>query len=147
MAGFDLSGARRVVERGVLLDSIEVTRGAPGEGGLVLDPVTGELVPGPVSSPVVVCTDTPALVQPSLGYEAVPALEGAQAEEEERGPYQLLVGLDAPPILTQDIVRVLTSRLDPQLVGERFRVTARGDVATLTVVRKVWLQRMDEEAP
>ncbi|MEU3046220.1 DUF6093 family protein [Streptomyces sp. NPDC006984] len=134
----DLSGVRRIVE-GLLDDELRLWRDADGRTDDVLDETTGELEPSGADGDVVweghgavLPVGQPALLVP---------LDGSVARVPTSTAYQAMLPVTAPRANSGDLLTVISSSRDPQLVGRRFRV---GDaiVGTFAVVRFVRLQAL-----
>ncbi|MEU1015356.1 DUF6093 family protein [Streptomyces sp. NPDC005898] len=129
----DQSGIAHFAERHLMPDMIRVSRDA---GEDVLDPATGDLVPGAV---VTVYADKAGLYAHQERIRTKGAgLNGAWVEEVLAG-YRLLLPLDAPELREDDSVLVVEAR-DGQAVGRKYRVTAQGEVSSFPVLRTVWLE-------
>ncbi|MFI5688603.1 DUF6093 family protein [Streptomyces sp. NPDC051636] len=127
---------RRVVER-MLDDELRLWRDPDGGADDVLNETTGLLEP-PDGAGEVVWEGRGAVVpmgQPAL---LVP-LDGSIAQMPTTTAYQAMLPIAAPCASPGDLLTVISSSRDPQLVGRRFRV---GDTAvgTFAVVRLVRLQ-------
>ncbi|MGV2916251.1 DUF6093 family protein [Streptomyces alfalfae] len=129
----DQSGIARFAERHLMPDTIHVSRNA---GEDVLDPTTGDLLPG---SAVTVYADKTVLYAHQERIRTKGAgLNGAWVEEVLAG-YRLLLPLSAPELRVDDSVLVVEAR-DEQAVGRTYRVTAQGEVSSSPVLRTVSLE-------
>lgn len=116
-ASLRLAQAR--IERNLLTDSVRLYRDRPGLADDVLDVDTGALVP-------------PA-------GDASTLWEGPAAvlNDREDGKFRVLLPLAAPALEGGDLVLVLTSARDAQLVGKKSRVVGRPKGGTYAVVREL----------
>lgn len=139
MAGPDLS---RATERVLSLmdDTVTVHRDRPGVYDDELDETTGELIPAEAGSAV---WSGPALITPRTDNDGTPEPDPNGLYDSGSSPrYRALIPLTSPQVEAGDVLTVTSSRRDPQLVGERFRIDAAGQVSTYTVARSVGLIRI-----
>jgi hypothetical protein len=133
----DLSGVQRTVE-GLLVDSVEVWRDVRGERDDVLDEETGALGLGAGPAGELIWQGTGAVVLSGLPATA-PPVDGALAQLPSDTAYQGMLPLGAPLIRVDDLVVVVDSVRDAQLVGRRFRVAGVSS-SSFAVVRVVRLE-------
>ncbi|WP_406200061.1 DUF6093 family protein [Kitasatospora sp. NBC_01560] len=120
------------VERLILQDEV-VRISEPGPQ--VLDPATGQYVPGAD----VVRYEGPGLHRASDGPGVVVRPEGLPYVRVGDGRYLLLTPLSAPVAVEGNRVTVVKSR-DPAAVGRTFRVLDPGETGAMSVVRTTWMQ-------
>ncbi|MFI1735210.1 DUF6093 family protein [Streptomyces acidicola] len=138
----DLSGVQRVVE-GFLTDSLQLWRDVRGETDDVLDEETGVL--GPETRAELIWEGTGAVVLSGLPA-ASPPLDAAVADVPSGSTYQGLLPLGVPSVQSSDLLIVMASIRDTQLVRCRFRITGVGH-SSFAVVRVVRLENLGVGRP
>ncbi|MFB6643160.1 DUF6093 family protein [Streptomyces chartreusis] len=129
----DLSGVQRTVE-GFLDDSLQLWRDVQGEADDVLDEQTGALRVG--KKPDLVWEGDGAVVFSGLPA-ATPPLDGVVSRTPSDTAYQGMLPLCTPRVLVDDLLTVVGSVRDSQLVGCRFRITGvvSGSFAVVRMAR------------
>ncbi|MFC7219669.1 DUF6093 family protein [Streptomyces polyrhachis] len=135
-AGLSLAAVAPIVETRILVDTVQTYRPGPP----VLDPASGEYVPGPDT----ITYEGAGAVFGAGGPGLVLSLEGQAYADDTRNRYRLLTPLSAPLATRDDRVRVTTASQDPGLLGRVWRALDISDANSLTVVRTTWL---DEATP
>lgn len=129
--GLSLSAVAPIVETRILVDTIEIFRPGPE----VLDPDSGEYVPGPDMT----VYQGPGAVFASGGPGLVLSLEGQAFADDTRNRYKLLTPLAATLASREDQVRVTVATQDPGLLNRTWRVLDISDANSLAVVRTTWM--------
>ncbi|GAA0695093.1 hypothetical protein GCM10010193_57270 [Kitasatospora atroaurantiaca] len=120
-----------LVERKLLTDTVRIFRPGP----MVLDPTTGQYVPGPD----VIVYEGPGAHRPASGPGIVLRLEGQPYRDDGDARYTLFTPLSAPVAAIGDRVTVVHSE-DTAAVGRVWRVLDPGETATVEVVRATWMR-------
>ncbi|MGW3246575.1 DUF6093 family protein [Streptomyces sp. NPDC001070] len=129
--GLSLAAVAPIVETRILVDTVEIFR--PGEP--VLDPDSGEYIPGPDT----IIYDGPGAIFSAGGPGLVLSLEGQAYADDTRNRYRLLTPLAAPLASREDHVRVTHATQDGGLINRVWRVLDISDANSLAVVRTTWL--------
>lgn len=125
-------GVAGIVER-ILLSDETLRISEPGPQ--ILDPNTGQYVPGPA----VVSYEGPGLHRASGGPGLVLRLEGQPYKDDGDGRYLMYTPLSAPVAKEGDEVTVVKSK-DAAAVGRTFKVLDPGETGALSVVRTTWMR-------
>jgi hypothetical protein len=125
--GLSLAAVAPIVETRILVDTIEIFRPGPE----ILDPDSGEYVPGPDT----IVYQGPGAVFAVGGPGLVLSLEGQAYADNTRNRYRLLTPLEAPLASREDQVRVTVATQDPGLTNRIWRVLDISDANSLAVVR------------
>ncbi|MEU5383228.1 DUF6093 family protein [Kitasatospora cineracea] len=121
-----------IVERALLSDET-VRISVPGPQ--VLDPNTGQYVPGPPA----VLYEGPGAHRASGGPGLVLRLEGQPYRDDGDGRYLLFTPLGAPVASEGAEVTIVASR-DGAAVGRVFKALDPGETGTHSVVRSTWMR-------
>ncbi|MFF0409694.1 DUF6093 family protein [Kitasatospora sp. NPDC004745] len=126
------TGIVAIVERMLLSDEV-VRISEPGPQ--VLDPATGQYVPGPA----VVKFEGPGLHRASGGPGIVLRLEGQPYKDDGDGRYILFTPLASPVAAEGNQVTIVKSK-DPAAAGRNFKVLDPGESGAMAVVRTTWMR-------
>lgn len=129
--GLSLAAVAPIVETRILVDTVEIFRPGPE----ILDPDSGEYVPGPDT----IVYQGPGAVFAAGGPGLVLSLEGQAFADDTRNRYKLLTPLSATLASREDQVRVTVATQDPGLLNRTWRVLDISDANSLAVVRTTWL--------
>jgi hypothetical protein len=129
--GLSLAAVAPIVESRILVDTVQIFRPGPE----VLDPDSGEYVPGPDT----ILYDGNGAIFASGGPGLVLSLEGQAYADDTRNRYRLLTPLAATMASRDDQVRVTVATQDPGLANRTWRVLDISDANSLAVVRTTWL--------
>ncbi|MFE2346121.1 DUF6093 family protein [Kitasatospora cineracea] len=125
------AGIIATVERMLLTETVRIA--APGPQ--VLDPDTGQYVPGPA----VIVYEGPGQHRAAGGPGIVLRLEGQPYKDDGDGRYLLFTPLGAPVALEGNDITVLASP-DPGAIGRTFHVLDPGQSGGMSVVRSTWMR-------
>ncbi|MET7729099.1 DUF6093 family protein [Streptomyces mirabilis] len=106
---------------GFLSDSVELWRDVRGEADDVLDEESGAL--RPAEGAELIWAGAGAVVLPGGLPAASPPVDGAVAQLPSNTMYQGMLPLSTPRVRGDDLLTVVDSARDAQLIGCRFRVT------------------------
>ncbi|WP_149038074.1 DUF6093 family protein [Kitasatospora sp. MBT63] len=120
-----------VVERKLLIETVRIYRPGP----MVLDPATGQYVPGPD----VTVYEGPGAHRPAGGPGIVLRLEGQPYRDDGDARYTLFTPLSAPVASTGDLVTVVHSE-DSAAIGRVWTVLDPGETGTVEVLRATWMR-------
>ncbi|MER5642056.1 DUF6093 family protein [Kitasatospora sp. NPDC002227] len=120
-----------LVERKLLNDTVRIYRPGP----MVLDPTTGQYVPGPD----VTVYEGPGAHRPAGGPGIVLRLEGQPYRDDGDARYTLFTSLSAPVAATGDLVTVVRSE-DSAAIGRVWTVLDPGETGTVEVLRTTWMR-------
>ncbi len=118
------------------MDTVQIFR--PGEQ--VLDPDSGEYVPGPDF----IVYEGLGAVFAAGGPGMVLSLEGQVYADDTNDRYRLLTPLDAPLASREDKVRVIRATQDQGLLNRVWRVLGISEANTLAVVRTTWMDEITQ---
>ncbi|MFB7571837.1 DUF6093 family protein [Streptomyces sp. NPDC056165] len=119
------------IMRRIMVDTVQIFRPGPE----VLDPDSGEYIPGPDF----IVYEGLGAVFSAGGPGMVLSLAGQVYQDDTRDRYRLLTPLDAPLASREDSVRVVAATVDQGLLGRVWRVLDISDANTLAVVRTTWM--------
>jgi hypothetical protein len=134
--GLSLAAVAPIVESRILVDAVQIFRPGPE----VLDPDSGEYVPGPDT----IVYDGPGAVFGSGGPGLVLSLEGQAYADDTRNRYRVLTPLASPLASRDDQVRVTVATQDPGLLSRVWRVLDISDANSLAVVRTTWMDEVTQ---
>lgn len=143
MPGPDLTRATARVQDRVMNDRVRIERDPDRTDDDDFDPLTGTYS-RPADDMDHVWTG-PFAVLPLAGDRAAPSEGGPVEEQSDIVRYRGLGPLTMPRLRRHDVVTVLTSKRDPQLVGARFAVVTR-TMSTFAVYREVRLVELADHA-
>ncbi|MEU8919507.1 DUF6093 family protein [Kitasatospora sp. NPDC048545] len=128
----DPGGVVGIVERALLSDET-VRISVPGPQ--VLDPNTGQYVPGPPA----VLYEGPGAHRAAGGPGLVLRLEGQPYKDDGDGRYTLFTPLSAP-VAPEGAEIVIVASRDGAAVGREFKALDPGETGTHAVVRSTWMR-------
>ncbi|MEV4557195.1 DUF6093 family protein [Kitasatospora sp. NPDC049285] len=120
-----------IVAKKLLKDVVRIFRAGP----LVLDPESGQMVPGPDT----VIWEGPGAHRPAGGPGVVLRLEGQPYRDDGDARYLLFTPLSAAVAELDDLVTVVESE-DSAAIGRVWRVLDPGETSTLQVVRATYMR-------
>jgi hypothetical protein len=136
--GLTLGAVSDIVKTRILVDKVQIFQPGPE----VLDPDSGEYVPGPDT----IIFDGDGAVFALGGPGITLSLEGQAYADDTSSRFKLLTALDAPLASRGDLVRVTVATLDPGLLNREWRVLDISDANSLAVVRTTWLDQNTQTA-
>lgn len=148
MPGPNLQPARDALDR-LMEDTCVIVRDQDGTGNLVLNEATGALEPTYDDEAVVYGPATRGDGGRELGGRCMLVPGGLQRREDSAGGqdldvkvYTLTIPWDAPMPQYGDTVLILSSRRDPEMVGQQLRLRGNPDVSTFLVSRQLDVERV-----
>ncbi|MFC1415436.1 DUF6093 family protein [Streptacidiphilus cavernicola] len=136
--GLTLGAVSDIVKSKVLVDTVQIFQPGPE----VLDPDSGEYVPGPDT----VIYEGPGAIFAQGGPGITLSLEGQAYVDDTSDRFKLLTPLDAPLASRGDQVRVTVATQDGGLINRVWRVLDLSDAGTLAIVRTTWLDQNTQTA-